>query len=209
MTSSAQDVLGLTADASGSNPTMTPVIASPMAMENLPLFVAHTTGPLTFWGWPSTVTFVSPAAAAEVLVLEGVAELDDGPDALLPPEQPAAPATIVAEAMASNNSRFTKFSLGRGDLVKQYVSPRDYLLGKPAMNLCVSSQEGRRPDLRTSSKLGAAASRSDKLGAAPSTKGQSIASAGSVAQMVCSRRGLYSAEHKYITVELSCSARKP
>ncbi|CPA19767.1 Uncharacterised protein [Mycobacterium tuberculosis] len=27
--------------------------------------------------------------------------------------------------------------------------------------------------------------------------------------MVCSRCGLYSAEHKYITVELSCSARKP
>ena len=32
---------------------------------------------------------------------------------------------------------------------------------------------------------------------------------GSVAQMVCSRCGSYSAEHKYITVELSCSARKP
>ena len=122
-----------TADASGSSPTMTPVIASPMAMENLPLFVAHTTGPLTFWGWPSTVTFVSPAAAAGLL-LDGVDELDDGPDALWPLEQPAAPATIVTAAMAINNSRFTKFSLGRDDLVKQYVWPRDYLLGKPAMN---------------------------------------------------------------------------
>jgi hypothetical protein len=57
-----------------------------------------------------------------------------GPDALLPLEQPAAPATIVTAAMAINNSRFTKFSLGRDDLVKQYVLPRDYLLGKPAMN---------------------------------------------------------------------------
>ena len=100
---------------------------------NLPLFVAHTTGPLTFWGWPSAVTFVSPAAAAGLL-LDGVDELDDGPDALLPLEQPAAPATIVTAAMAINNSRFTKFSLGRDDLVKQYVWPRDYLLGKPAMN---------------------------------------------------------------------------
>ena len=88
------------------------------------------------------MTFVSPAAAAGLLlgaaalglVLDGVDELDDGPDALLPLEQPAAPATIVTAAMAINNSRFTKFSLGRDDLVKQYVWPRDYLLGKPAMN---------------------------------------------------------------------------
>src|SRR5579875_2358007 len=34
-------------------------------------------------------------------------------------------------------------------------------------------------------------------------------SAGSVARMVCSRCGLYSAEHRYVTVELSCSARNP
>ncbi len=33
--------------------------------------------------------------------------------------------------------------------------------------------------------------------------------AGRWRQMVCSRSGLYSAEHRYITVELSCSARKP
>jgi hypothetical protein len=46
-----------------------------------------------------------------VLVLDGVAELDDGPDAFFPLEQPARPATIVTAAMAINNSRFTKFSL--------------------------------------------------------------------------------------------------
>jgi hypothetical protein len=71
---------------------------------------------------------------AAALVLDGVDELDDGPDALLPLEQPAVPATIVTAAIPTNNSRFTKFSLGRDDLVKQYVSPHDYLLGKPAMN---------------------------------------------------------------------------
>ena len=70
------------------------------------------------------MTFVSPPAAAGVLLeeaalelvaaLDDVGELDDGPDALLPLEQPATPATIVAAAMAINNSRFTKFSLGRG-----------------------------------------------------------------------------------------------
>jgi hypothetical protein len=71
---------------------------------------------------------------AAALVLDGVDELDDGPDALLPLEQPAVPATIVTAAIPTNNSRFTKFSLGRDDLVKQYVSPHVYLLGKPAMN---------------------------------------------------------------------------
>jgi len=95
---------------------------SPMAMENLPSVVEHTTGPLTFWGWPPMVTCGCPAAAG--LALDPVAELeldaaldddalDDGPDALLPLEQPATPATIVAAATAINSSRFTKFSFCR------------------------------------------------------------------------------------------------
>src|SRR5271165_2914164 len=81
------------------------------------------------------------------------------------------------------------------------------LSGKPRTNAWVSSQLGSRPAARTSSKVGAAASRSDNSNSCP--VGQSIASVGSVGVMVCSRCGLYSAEHRYITVELSCSATKP
>src|SRR5581483_7128226 len=76
------------------------------------------------------------------------------------------------------------------------------------MNAWASSQVGKSPAAPTSPSVGAAASRSDNSNLR-SGVGQSIASAGSVAQMVCSRCGLYSAEHKYITVELSCSARNP
>ena len=92
-------------------------------MENLPSVVEHTTGPPTFCGWPSTVTFADPGATEAVLdaatevelvaALDDVAELDDGPDDLLPLEQPATPATIVAAAMAIHNSRFSNFSFGR------------------------------------------------------------------------------------------------
>lgn len=92
-----------------SRPMMTPVIGSPMAMENLPSVVEHTIGPPTFCDWPSTVTFADPGATEavldEVAELEFVAALDDvalgdvvlddGPDALLPLEQPATPATMV------------------------------------------------------------------------------------------------------------------
>jgi hypothetical protein len=62
------------------------------------------------------VTCAGPAAAG--VLLDAVTELvvaldDDGPDALLPPEQPPAPATTIAAATAINNSRFTDFSFGR------------------------------------------------------------------------------------------------
>lgn len=56
-------------------------------------------------------------------------------------------------------------------------------------NDCVSSHVGSRPAPRTSSSVGAAASRSDRFGAAPSTRGQSMPIAGSVGQIVCSRVG--------------------
>ncbi|HUH70825.1 MAG TPA: hypothetical protein VLZ05_19285 [Mycobacterium sp.] len=91
--------------------------------ENWPSVIEHTTGPLTFWGWPPMVTFGSPRAAAGVLLgdvaeLElvaalDVAELEDGPEALLLLEQPATPATIVAAATAINSSGFTDFRCGR------------------------------------------------------------------------------------------------
>ncbi|EUA21313.1 hypothetical protein I545_0069 [Mycobacterium kansasii 662] len=110
-----------TTDPSGSKPTMIPVAMSPTAMENLPAFVEHTTGPLTFCGWPPMMTLVSPDAAGVLLdagadveleaALGDVVELDDGPD-LLSLEHPATPATMVAAPTAINNSRFTKFSFG-------------------------------------------------------------------------------------------------
>src|SRR5262249_32565694 len=93
-----------TTDASGSRPTMMPVARSPTAMENLPLLVAHTTGPLTFWGWPPMVTCTGPAAA-DGFVPGGVWR-EGGPDPLSPFEQPATPATTVV-ATAINSSRFT------------------------------------------------------------------------------------------------------
>ncbi|EUA04124.1 hypothetical protein I547_1385 [Mycobacterium kansasii 824] len=92
-------------------------------MENLPAFVEHTTGPLTFCGWPPMITRVCPAAAGVVLdagadvelgaALDDVAELDDGPD-LLSLEHPATPATMVAAPTAIHNSRFTKVLLRIG-----------------------------------------------------------------------------------------------
>ncbi|ETW24868.1 hypothetical protein MGAST_05905 [Mycobacterium gastri 'Wayne'] len=91
-------------------------------MENLPAFVEHTTGPLTFCGWPPMMTRVCPAAAGVVLdagadvelvaALDDVAEPDDGADDLLSLEHPAIPATMVAAPTAISNSRFTTFSLG-------------------------------------------------------------------------------------------------
>src|ERR1700744_1726258 len=75
------------------------------------------------------------------------------------------------------------------------------------MKLVASFQVGSRPAARTSSSVAAGASRADNTTSGP--LGQLIASAGSVAQMVCSRSGLYSDEHTYITVELSSSARNP
>src|SRR5947209_11027270 len=114
-----------TADPSCSRPTMTPVTTSPIAMENFPLFVAHTTGPLTFWGCPPTVTCAGPPAAGVLPVAAGelVAALDDValddvalddevPDALLPLEQAATPATTVAAQTAIHISRFTESSFG-------------------------------------------------------------------------------------------------
>src|SRR5580693_4369374 len=144
---------------------------------------------------------VAGNAGAELALeaaLDGdAAALDDGPAALLSLEQPAMPATIAAAPTAINSSRLTGFSL--------------YWIGAriPSINACVSSQVGRTPDARTSSKLGAAASRSDNERATPSITGQSIARVGSMAQMVCSRCGLYSDEHRYMMVELSSSARNP
>ena len=104
---------------------MTPVTTSPIAMENFPLFVAHTTGPLTFWGCPPTVTCAGPPAAGVLPVAAGelVAALDDValddvalddevPDALLPLEQAATPATTVAAQTAIHISRFTESSFG-------------------------------------------------------------------------------------------------
>ena len=109
---------------------MTPVTTSPIAMENFPLFVAHTTGPLTFWGCPPTVTCAGPPAAGVLPVAAGelVAALDDvalddvalddvalddvALDELLPLEQPAAPATTVAAQTAIHSSRFTESSFG-------------------------------------------------------------------------------------------------
>src|SRR5438270_5721908 len=79
--------------------------------------------------------------------------------------------------------------------------------GRPLTNACASSHVGSTPAARASSNVGAAASRSEITSSCP--LGQSMANAGSVAAMVCSRCGLYSAEHSYITVELSCSATKP
>ncbi|WP_242669976.1 hypothetical protein [Mycobacterium decipiens] len=86
-----------------------------MAMENLPSFVEHTTGPLTFWGAPPMMTFVSPAAAgvlgdvgAGLVVGAGeVAAPGDGLDASSSLEHPAALAIMVAAPTAINNSRFT------------------------------------------------------------------------------------------------------
>src|SRR5947209_11055955 len=75
------------------------------------------------------------------------------------------------------------------------------------MNALACSQVGSRPAVRASSNVGASASRSEITSSCP--LGQSMANAGSVASTVCSRCGLYSAEQRYITVELSCSARKP
>jgi hypothetical protein len=101
---------------------MTPVITSPMAMENFPSVVEHTTGPPTFCGWPSTVTVAGPAAAAGlgavapvalvVALVELVVVADDVlVEDLLSLEQPATPATaIVATPTAIKNSRFTELS---------------------------------------------------------------------------------------------------
>ncbi|MFW3114837.1 hypothetical protein MHAE_13860 [Mycobacterium haemophilum DSM 44634] len=96
---------------------------SPIAIENLPFVVEHTTGPLTFCGWPPMVTFASPAAAAVLLdtvvgpelvvALDDVVVLDDGAGACEPPLQPAAPATIVMAPTATNNSCLTKILLRR------------------------------------------------------------------------------------------------
>lgn len=89
-------------------------------MENLPALVEHTTGPLTFCGWPPIMTFVSPDAAGVVLddgvdvevvaVLDDVAELEDVPEDLSSLEHPAVPATMVAAPTTISNSRFTDVS---------------------------------------------------------------------------------------------------
>jgi len=71
-------------------------------------------------GWPPMVTCAGPAAAGVLVDGAGdlVAGLDDvaldydGPDALLPLEHPATPATTVAAATAIIKSRFTNFSFG-------------------------------------------------------------------------------------------------
>jgi hypothetical protein len=100
---------------------MTPVITSPMAMENLPSVVEHTTGPSTVFGWPSTVMVAGAApleadpdtaAGLELVVApDDVVALDEVLEDLWSLEQPAAPVTaIVAAPMAINNSRFTIFS---------------------------------------------------------------------------------------------------
>ena len=83
-----------------------PVSMSPTEMENLPLVVGHSTGPLTFCALPPTVTLVSPPAAGE---LDDDAGLEDGVDPLLSLEQPvrdAAVATTAAAAKAITASRF-------------------------------------------------------------------------------------------------------
>jgi hypothetical protein len=55
------------------------------------------------------------AGELEVALDDGAVEgvwLEDVPDALLPLEHPATPATTVAAATASINSRFTAISFG-------------------------------------------------------------------------------------------------
>src|ERR1700758_2333347 len=100
---------------------MTPVIGSPMAMLNLPSVVEHTTGPVMFCGWPSTVTLADPdpgeaapdtVAVVELVVALGdVVVLDEVLGDLVPLEQPATPVTtIVAAPTTIKSSRFTDFS---------------------------------------------------------------------------------------------------
>jgi hypothetical protein len=100
---------------------ITPVITSPIAMENLPSCVEHSTGPVTGWTWPPTVTFAAAAAGLDGAAApveaglvdaldDDVAVVDDAPGDLLSFEQLASPATITAAAPAINNSRFTNFS---------------------------------------------------------------------------------------------------
>ena len=71
------------------------------------------------------------------------------------------------------------------------------------LGLVPCRQQARGLDLVERRRLGIAAGQ-HVIGARPS-----MSSAGSVARMVCSRAGSYPAEHRYITVESSCSARKP
>src|SRR6185312_13656182 len=87
---------------------MTPVITSPICIENLPSFVAHTTCSPTFRGCPSIVTLADPA----------IAPFDD------PPLEHAAapPIAIAAAPIEINISWFTRFSFARArKLVQKYA----------------------------------------------------------------------------------------
>jgi hypothetical protein len=82
----------------------TPAVGSPMPMVVTPLAELHVTWPLTFWFWPSTMTW-GPAAAG--------AELDDAPVLDLLLEQPAHAATATATpATPTTIPRFTTDLLG-------------------------------------------------------------------------------------------------
>src|SRR6185312_5905518 len=97
---------------------MTPVITSPICIENLPSFVAHTTCSPTFRGCPSIVTLADPAIAPfDDATLEGV--LEDSP----PLEHAAAPPIAIAAApIEINISWFTRFSFARArKLVQKYA----------------------------------------------------------------------------------------
>jgi hypothetical protein len=102
---------------------MTPMNGWPTAMENLPSFELQSTGSVTGSGWPSTVILAGgvaggggaaavPEALEPVVALDGAAELDAGPEDLLPLEQPVTPAIAVAVAIAINSSRFNRHLLG-------------------------------------------------------------------------------------------------
>src|SRR6185312_7574130 len=85
---------------------MTPVITSPICIENLPSFVAHTTCSPTFRGCPSIMTLADPAIApsGDDATLEGV--LEDSP----PLEHAAAPPmTIAAAPIEIKISWFNRF----------------------------------------------------------------------------------------------------